>query len=116
AEYFIDVIGANGSGFVMAATDGAFNSKNEDVTATLSAATFNALGQGTHAVWVHGKDANGVWGTTVQVSANLLKDTIAPAVSVPDPIAADDTGISNTDNVTSKTKPTFTGTSEFGST
>src|SRR5947209_9788304 len=76
AEYFIDVIGANGSGFAVAATDGAFNSKNEDVTATVSAATFNALGQGTHAVWVHGKDANGVWGATVQVSANLLKDTI----------------------------------------
>jgi Domain of unknown function (DUF4347)/Bacterial Ig-like domain/Cadherin domain len=44
-------------------------------------------------------------------------DTTAPsAPSAPDMTSASDTGSSNTDNITSNTTPTFTGTAEAGST
>ncbi|WP_414471341.1 Ig-like domain-containing protein [Microvirga sp. M2] len=44
-------------------------------------------------------------------------DTVAPsAPSAPDLAAASDTGISNTDNITGATTPTFTGTAEIGAT
>src|SRR5204863_8394143 len=43
----------------------------------------------------------------------LVLDTNAPLPpSTPDLIPADDTGLSNTDNITKKTTPTFTGTAE----
>ncbi|WP_414471007.1 Ig-like domain-containing protein [Microvirga sp. M2] len=47
----------------------------------------------------------------------LTFDTVAPsAPSAPDLAAASDTGISNTDNITGATTPTFTGTAEIGAT
>ncbi|MDJ1173777.1 Ig-like domain-containing protein [Roseofilum capinflatum] len=47
----------------------------------------------------------------------LVIDTTAPAApSTPDMTAATDTGSSNTDNITSDTTPTFTGTAEANST
>lgn len=47
----------------------------------------------------------------------IIVDTTPPATpSQPDLTAASDTGASNTDNITSDTTPTFTGTCENGST
>ena len=43
-------------------------------------------------------------------------DTTGPAASVPDLVAASDSGSSSTDNVTNVTTPTFTGTAEANST
>jgi large repetitive protein len=58
-------------------------------------------------------------GTTGSLSANktLVIDTAAPtAPTVPDLIAASDTGSSDSDNITDMTTPTFTGTAEANST
>ena len=50
-------------------------------------------------------------------SLSVTIDTAAPSQpSIPDLIAGDDTGSSNTDNYTKTTTPTFTGTAEAGST
>jgi hypothetical protein len=116
AEFFIDGIGANGTGTAMNASDNnGFNSKNEDVTKAISAGQFAGLSEGLHTVYVHGKDVSGNWGPTD--SATFIKDTIGPAVSAPDLAAADDTGSSNTDNLTNKITPvTITINAEVGST
>ena len=60
-----------------------------------------------------------VAGSTSSASASLVVtiDAAAPARPTrPDLIAASDSGASNTDNITSVTTPTFTGTAEAGST
>src|SRR5262249_34320659 len=50
-------------------------------------------------------------------SHTLRIDTVAPnAPSIPDLIAASDSGASSTDNITNVTTPSFTGTAEAGST
>ena len=51
------------------------------------------------------------------VTPALTFDTLAPAApSAPDLDTASDTGVSSTDNITSNTTPTFTGTAVAGST
>src|SRR4029077_8144899 len=62
AEYFIDAVGSNGAGTAMSASDLAFDSPTEGVTATLSSLQFSALSQGTHTIYVHGQDYAGNWG------------------------------------------------------
>ncbi|MBU7044202.1 MAG: hypothetical protein HXS47_11470 [Theionarchaea archaeon] len=59
AEYFIDKIGANGTGVRMVAADGAFDSATEQVTALIN---MQSLSTGVHIVYVHGKDLYGNWG------------------------------------------------------
>src|SRR5262249_26111774 len=56
AEFFIDVIGANGTGTAMNASDSAFNSVTEGVTKQLTSGQFSALSDGSHTVYVHGRD------------------------------------------------------------
>lgn len=49
--------------------------------------------------------------------ANVLVDAVAPdAPSAPDLDSGSDTGLSNTDNITNDTTPTFTGTAEANAT
>jgi hypothetical protein len=56
-------------------------------------------------------------GSSTAFSHSYTFDNTAPsAPSTPDLISGDDSGALNTDNVTSKTTPTFTGTAESGST
>jgi hypothetical protein len=64
AEYFIDTVGANGSGTPMAASDGGFGSPAEAVTATVDV---SGLPAGNHTLYVHGRDAPGNWGGTGSV-------------------------------------------------
>src|SRR5919198_2723677 len=80
AEYFIDSVGSDGSGTAMSASDGSFSSATEGVTATLTGAQFSALSEGTHTVYVHGRDKAGNWGATA--SATFIKDTVSPAVTL----------------------------------
>ena len=56
AEYFIDATGTPGTG---TALSGTFTSPTVSVsgTITMSSATFNALSQGTHTIYVEGEDA-----------------------------------------------------------
>jgi Tol biopolymer transport system component len=75
-----------------------------------------ALPDGTHTITATATDAAG--NTSAATAAlSVTIDTIAPsAPSVPDLIAAADDGMSSTDNITSVTRPTFTGTAEPNST
>ena len=50
AEFFIDSVGANGTGTAMNAADGAFDSSTETVTNTVSQAAFDALAQCAHTI------------------------------------------------------------------
>jgi thermitase len=78
AEYFIDTIGANGSGTLMSASDGAFDSPTEGVTATIDV---SGLSVGDYTLYVHGQDANGYWGGTSSTQLNI---TEAPTGNVND--------------------------------
>jgi hypothetical protein len=93
ADYFIDTVGANGTG---TALTGTFGSATVNVSGTLTAATFTALSQGTHTIYVQGEDAAGNWGTCV--AATFVKDTVAPSITL-NAVASSNTGT-----------PTFTGT------
>ena len=73
AEYFVDTVGADGSGTPMNASDGAFDSPTEGVTASIDVSGW-AVGQ--YTLYVHGKDAAGNWGATESV---VLDVTEAPS-------------------------------------
>lgn len=68
AEYFVDVLGTNGSGAAMSATDGAFNSATEDVTAAVD---MSGQSPGNHTLYVHGRDAAGNWGAAGSVVVSV---------------------------------------------
>jgi hypothetical protein len=73
------------------------------------------LTEGSHTFTAQATDAAANIGTSNSFA--VTKDTTTPATpSVPDLAAASDTGSSATDNITSITTPTFTGTAEAGST
>jgi hypothetical protein len=64
AEYFIDSVGAGGTGTAMAAADGAFDSAVEPVTASVD---MGGQPGGNHTLYVHGRDAAGNWGASGSV-------------------------------------------------
>jgi plastocyanin len=59
AEYFVDVLGANGTGTAMAASDGTFDGVSENVTASVDV---SALSLGSHNLFVQGQDSALNWG------------------------------------------------------
>ena len=75
AEFFIDVIGSPGEGTSMAATDGSFDSRIEDVTAVLSIAN---LSEGQHTLYVRGQDVTGKWGQVT--SLIFIVDRLPPTI------------------------------------
>ena len=80
AEYFVDTVGATGTGQVMTGT---FGASSVAVTATMSSATIGSLSNGNHSIAVRGRDSAGVWGPLV--TSNLLVDRLGPtftAVSI----------------------------------
>ena len=80
---------------------------------TFSLAAFTLTASGTLLARV--ESSTGAFSTPF-VQAYVL-DTVAPAVPAsPDLLAASDSGVSSTDNITDVTTPTFTGTAEAGST
>ena len=84
-------VGGNGTGFVVAAVDGAFGSPTEAVYSDIPLATIAQLSNGPHTIYVHAKDAAGNWGLTA--STTILIDKTPPTVvSVnrldPDPTTA----------------------------
>src|SRR5205823_6363008 len=77
--------------------------------------TWASQSDGTYAVQAMATDKSGNFFTGSAVSFTL--DNTAPAApSAPDLTDASDNGCSHTDNVTTDTTPTFTGTAEAGST
>jgi FtsP/CotA-like multicopper oxidase with cupredoxin domain len=79
AEAFIDTVGANGSGIVVRATDGLYNSTTEAGYFEIPLTTVVQLPDGVHTVLVHARDAAGNWGA--MSSGVLLVDKVKPVVS-----------------------------------
>ena len=78
--------------------------------------TASTLAAGTHSITATSVDAAGN-PSVASASLSVSIDTTVPATpSAPDLAAASDTGVSDTDNLTNVTRPTFTGTAEAGST
>jgi len=88
AEYFIDTLGASGTGVAMSPSDGTFNSSVEGVSATVDVSGQPA---GNHTLYVLGRDMSGNWGaagsvviavttgggSTVQASITLVAGTLS---------------------------------------
>lgn len=77
AEFFVDNCGTAGTGNSMLASDGTFDEQTEAVNDTL-AAEFVGLSQGTHTVFVRGRDSQNNWGACA--STTFVKDTVPPNV------------------------------------
>lgn len=71
-EGFIDTIGATGTGFAFSATDGLFNSSNENGYVDIPLAVVNALSSGNHTIYVHARDASGNWNNTLPYASTVL--------------------------------------------
>ena len=78
--------------------------------------TTSALANGTHLVTALATDTAGNAGIASSALSVTIDATAPSAPSAPDLAAASDTGLLNTDNITSVTTPIFTGTAEGGST
>ncbi|MBW7885531.1 MAG: multicopper oxidase family protein [Caldilineaceae bacterium] len=78
-EGFIDTVGADGSGFPFTPGDGLYDSPVEQAYAFIPLVNINQLSEGTHPIWVHGRDAAGNWGATV--ATDLVIDKTAPLVT-----------------------------------
>ena len=77
--------------------------------------TATALSSGVHSLTARATDAAGNQTTSAALSVTI--DTSAPgAPSAPDLTDGSDTGVSNSDNLTKNTTPTFSGTAEAGAT
>lgn len=79
AEVFIDTQGANGSGIVMGALDGVFDSDSEAGYTDIPLATVSQLSNGAHTLYVHAQDQARNWGSVATV--NLLIDKAGPVVT-----------------------------------
>jgi hypothetical protein len=130
AEGFIDTVGGNGTGFPFLPSDGTWNGTSESVTVDIPLATIAALSNGNHTIYVHGKEAVGVWGavnstilvidkTAPTVTVTPVANTVAFGASVTLNLATDGTGTAVTGgqywvdgSATPPASPTaFTGTS-----
>ncbi|HZC52732.1 MAG TPA: hypothetical protein VE441_09575, partial [Mycobacterium sp.] len=75
AEYFVDTVGADGTGTSMTRNRTAMV---VSLDATLTAATVHGLTEGTHHIYVHSKDSLNLWGPTLDIP--LVVDLTGPAV------------------------------------
>jgi hypothetical protein len=75
AEYFIDATGANGAGSAMAVAP-AGTATVASLTASIAAATVNALAEGSHTIQVHAQDTKQNWGAFA--SKALVVDRTGP--------------------------------------
>jgi hypothetical protein len=74
------------------------------------------LTDGTHSITAQAADVAGNIGST-SATLSVTIDTAAPtAPTALDLVTASDSGVSNTDNITKVTTPTYTGSAEIGST
>ena len=78
AEYFVDAIGADGSGTAIPL---GVPAPTVSLSTDLSPELLGTLSQGTHTVWLHAQDAAGNWGGAV--SAAFVLDGVAPSLTSP---------------------------------
>ncbi|MGV8966510.1 MAG: multicopper oxidase domain-containing protein [Cellulomonas sp.] len=84
AEYFLDTVGASGTGQTAARNRTAVVVSE---SATIPAATVKALGEGVHHVFVHSLDSLGLWGPTLDIplTVDLTGPTVLGADVSPNP-------------------------------
>ena len=70
AEYFIDVVGADGSGAPMIVNGSA---PVASLDASILATAVNALTEGAHTIIIHAQDAAGLWGQTTSITLTVDK-------------------------------------------
>lgn len=111
AEFFIDTVGANGTGILITPSDGSFNSASENGYSYIPLLTVNTLTDGNHIVSVHAKDAVGNWGPFRTIT--LVIDRAAPTVSLAtlNPSASNNSAVV----VSATGNDTATGNSNIGS-
>ncbi len=87
AEGFIDTVGADGSGFPLIASDGVFNSATENAYADVPLNQISTLSDGSHAIYVHAKDAAGNWGASnsTPLTVDKAKPTVSGVSAAPNP-------------------------------
>jgi gliding motility-associated-like protein len=106
---------ASGESVQVSLNNGASYSQASITTGTDTWSLSNVTLSGSSTLKVVVQDNAGNRGTAIEQAYTL--DTTAPAApSTPDLAAADDTGVSNTDNITNKKVLTISGTAEAGST
>ncbi|NOT84739.1 MAG: S8 family serine peptidase [Methylococcaceae bacterium] len=79
AEVFIDAVSNNGSGIPLLASDGVFNNATEATYANLPLTTIAQLSEGSHILYVHGKDLLGNWGAISNTTLSI--DKTPPTIS-----------------------------------
>jgi hypothetical protein len=96
-EGYIDTDPGLGLGFPLTPMDGLFNELAEDAYVYIPLSTINQLSEGTHQIYVRGRDASGNWGLASYT--DLIIDKTLPAVSnvsaTPNP-----TGVAQTTTLT----------------
>lgn len=86
AEGFVDTLGAVGTGIPLEASDGAWSTPAENAYLDIPLATVRQMTNGSHTLYVRGRDAAGNWGATgtttlhVDKTAPVLTMTAPPAV------------------------------------
>ena len=75
AQYFLDTPPwAGGVGITMNASDGTFNTNNENVTVSINS---SGLALGRHTLYVRGKDTAGNWGAPSAIFFNVVTQTLS---------------------------------------
>ncbi len=89
AEGFLDVGGANGTGFTFLALDGSFNSATENTYGLLPLNELTGKADGIHQVLVHARDSAGNWGPLAAVTFVLDRTgpVITAVTATPNPTA-----------------------------
>ncbi|MCV2393291.1 multicopper oxidase domain-containing protein, partial [Actinotalea sp. M2MS4P-6] len=87
AEIFLDTLGADGTGIVMSASDGRFDSATEAGYADIPLSTVVLLSEGSHPVYVHAKDSAGNWGAaaTTELVVDKTRPTLDSVSASPNP-------------------------------
>lgn len=78
-EGFIDLVGANGTGFPFTPVDGLFDGPNENAYAFIPLINLAQLAEGAHQISVRGQDSAGNWGPAT--ATTLTIDRTPPTVS-----------------------------------
>ena len=80
AEYAID--STTGTGGTFNGISGIAAGSTVTLTSVaIDSTVFNGLADGTHTLYIHGKDANGVWNPAWSTGLTFEKDTTAPTIS-----------------------------------
>jgi FtsP/CotA-like multicopper oxidase with cupredoxin domain len=90
AEGFLDLAGADGTGFTFLALDGSFNTATENTYALVPLTELTRLSDGPHQVLVHARDSAGNWGPLAAVTFTVDRaGPVTTAVAAtPNPTAA----------------------------